>query len=124
VINLRSLKNRERRRTGKDIVAERSETDTLAEHDGAATDTTVSVEGRTATIDTSDDGTPSGGSENNSDAVNDVVEADNVDVPPKKKTKRNITWAQKLPYAVLPALALMLAAAAGYLKVAGSVGSH
>jgi Mce-associated membrane protein len=116
VINLRSLKNRASRQTGNENAVERSETDTLTEQDSAATDTTDSVEGRTATINTSGEDTPSAGSENNSDAVDDVVEADSDDQPPKAKTKRPITWAQILPYAVLPALALLLAAAAGYLK--------
>jgi len=116
VINLRSRKSRESRRTGKEIVVERSETDTLTAQDGAAADTTDSVEGRTATIDTSNEGTASGGSENISDALNDVVEVDSDDEPPKAKTRRHIKRDQILPYAVLPALALLLAAAAGYLK--------
>jgi Mce-associated membrane protein len=101
------------RRTSKGISAVRRETDTLTDQDDATTATTQPAEssakakkgaGRAARHNPSSD--PDADSETDHDAE---------DGPPTK-AKRRINRSRLLPYAVLPALALLLAIAAGYLK--------
>lgn len=85
-----------------------SETDTSTAQDDAKTATTEPVEGETnAASDTGDaEDNPSGDHETDQD-VDDVEPV---------KARRRINRARVVPYAVLPALALLLAVAAGYLK--------
>jgi len=98
-----SGKHRQPRAAAEGIVAVQGETDTLTEHD-AAPDTTVQVESEstapTKTCGADDDPPHDAG----------IVDSD------ATRARHRINRARLLPYALLPALGLLLAVAAGYLK--------